>query len=144
AGNDFARAVREDPAVAGLLYLGTEHGIYISFDGGQRWQSLQLNLPDTQVPDIAVEKDDLVIATHGRAFYVLDGIAALRQFTPEAAAAFTHDKVHLFTPAAAIRSLRPARIDYALAAPAQHLTLTIIDSGGNKVASFSSSEGEKP
>ncbi len=137
--NDFARALREDPKRADLLYLGTEHGVYVSFDGGGNWQSLALNLPDTQVPDLVVEDDDLVIATHGRSFYVLDGISALRQFTPAVAG----EKVHLFAPATAIRPLRPARIDYFLAAPVQTLTLTILDAAGKTVASFSSAEGER-
>ena len=62
-----------------LLYLGTEHGIYVSFDDGAKWQSLRQNLPDTPVHDIAVEERDLVIATHGRGFYIMDNIAPLRQ-----------------------------------------------------------------
>ena len=66
-------AVREDPKRAGLLFAGTEHGIYVSFDNGAEWQSLRLNLPDTQVPDLLIEGDDLVIATHGRSFYILSG-----------------------------------------------------------------------
>src|SRR5207247_97036 len=66
APNDFARAIREDVKVAKLLYLGTEHGVYLSFDDGANWQSLRQNLPDTPVHDIAVEQRDLVIATHGR------------------------------------------------------------------------------
>ena len=81
-GDDYVHAVREDTKRPGLLYAGTEHGIYISFDDGGHWQSLSLNLPDTQVSDIAVADNDLVIATHGRAFYVLDDIAPLRQFSP--------------------------------------------------------------
>ena len=64
---------------AKLLYLGTEHGIYVSFDDGAKWQSLKQNLPDTPVHDIAVEERDLVIATHGRGFYVMDNISPLRQ-----------------------------------------------------------------
>ena len=69
---DFLQAVREDPLRAGLLYAGTEHSIYVSFDDGAHWRSLALNLPDTQIADILVEKYDLVIATHGRSFYVLE------------------------------------------------------------------------
>ena len=69
----FTRSARNRSA-PGLLYAGTEHGIYVSFDDGDHWQSLSLNLPDTQVPDLVVEDQDLVIATHGRSFYVLDGI----------------------------------------------------------------------
>ena len=132
--NDFAQAVREDTVRRGLLYLGTEHGAYYSFDDGDRWRSLQLNLPDTQVADIAVEKYDLVIATHGRSFYVLDGIDLLRQATPEVLSS----KVHLFTPEAVIRPLRPAVIDYYLAEPAAKAVLEILDSQGKVVRSFDS------
>jgi photosystem II stability/assembly factor-like uncharacterized protein len=137
--NDFARAIREDPKRQGLLYLGTEHGIYISFNDGAQWQSLSLNLPDTQVPDLTVVGDDLVIATHGRAFYVLDGIAALRQLTPRTLEA----NVHLFQPSAATRSLRPAYLDYFLKQALGKLTIEVLDSAGKIVRSFSSGAGEK-
>src|SRR5947207_13654140 len=80
------------PKRPGLLYAGTEHGIYVSFDNGDNWQSLSLNLPDTQVSDIVVEAHDLVIATHGRSFYVLDDIDVLRQLTPDVA----NPPVHLY------------------------------------------------
>src|SRR4029077_8480882 len=78
-GDDYVHAVREDTKRPGLLYAGAEHGIYISFDDGDHWQSLSLNLPDTQVSDIEVMPDDLVIATHGRSMWVLEDIAPLRQ-----------------------------------------------------------------
>ena len=80
ATDDFARVIREDPQRAKLLYLGTEHGIYVSFDDGAKWQSLKQGLPDTPVHDIKVEARDLVIATHGRGFYVMDNISPLRQW----------------------------------------------------------------
>ena len=83
APGDFARAIREDPKRMGLLYAGTEHGFYVSFDAGSNWQSLRLNLPVTPVHDIAVTESDVVIATHGRSFYVLDDVAVLRQLTPD-------------------------------------------------------------
>ena len=67
--DDFVHAVREDPGKRGLLFAGTEHGIYVSFDDGAEWQSLALNLPDTQVPDLVIEGNDLVIATHGRVLH---------------------------------------------------------------------------
>jgi len=76
---NFVNAVREDPKQKGLLYAGTEFGIYVSFDDGGYWQSLQLNLPVTSVRDLIVHGDDLVIATHGRSFWILDDIAPLRQ-----------------------------------------------------------------
>ena len=85
AADDFLRAVREDPQRPRLLYAGTEHGVYVSWNDGAAWQSLRLNLPDVQVADLVVERNDVVIATHGRSFYVLDDIAPLRQMTPEIA-----------------------------------------------------------
>ncbi len=132
--NDYAQAVREDTMRRGLLYLGTEHAIYYSFDDGDNWRSLSLNLPDTQVADIAVEKHDLVIATHGRSFYVLEGIDLLRQATPEVLSS----KVHLFRPEAVIRPMRLAVIDYYLAEPAAKAVLEILDSQGKMVRSFDS------
>ena len=86
APNHYVRAIREDTVRAKMLYLGTEHGIYVSFDDGANWQSLQLNLPDTSIQGIQVADRDLVIATHGRSFYVLDNVEPLRQFTPAIAA----------------------------------------------------------
>src|SRR5207248_5697977 len=80
APNDYVRAIREDTRRAKMLYLGTEHGIYVSFDDGAAWQSLRQNLPDTPVHDIKVEERDLVIATHGRSFYIMDNISPLRQW----------------------------------------------------------------
>ena len=77
----FVNVVREDPVRRGLLYAGTEKGIYVSFDDGAAWQSLQRNLPVTSIRDIAVHGDDLVVATHGRAFWVMDDITPLRQMS---------------------------------------------------------------
>jgi photosystem II stability/assembly factor-like uncharacterized protein len=137
--NDFVHAVREDPKRAGLLYAGTEHGVYVSFDDGGKWQSLSLNLPDTQVPDLVVEENDLVIATHGRSFYVLDDIGPLRQFAPQ----ITTAKLHLFQPGDAIRRLNYAVIDYILKAPAQSAVIEILDSGGKVIRTFASAaEGD--
>ena len=82
-GDDFPRVIREDTERAGLLFVGTEHGIYTSFNDGASWQSLRLELPVTPVHGIVVKDDDLVIGTHGRSFYVLDGIDVLRQLQPE-------------------------------------------------------------
>jgi photosystem II stability/assembly factor-like uncharacterized protein len=98
----FVNVVREDPVHPGLLYAGTEFGIYVSFDGGAHWQSLQQNLPATSVRDIDVHGDDLVIATHGRGFWIMDDITALRQM-----GAVRPGAVTLFKPAVAIR-VRPA------------------------------------
>ena len=77
----YTHAVREDPVRKNLLYAGTETGIYVSFDGGANWQSLQLNLPNTPIHDLIVKNDDLVVATHGRAFWILDDITPLRAAT---------------------------------------------------------------
>src|SRR6185312_5193160 len=76
---DFVNVVREDPKKQGLLYAGTEQHVYVSFDEGTNWQSLQLNLPVTSMRDIDVHGDDLVLATFGRAFWILDDVTALRQ-----------------------------------------------------------------
>lgn len=81
----LARVVREDPVRKGLLYAGTENAVYVSFDDGDHWQSLQLNLPTTDMRDLAVHGDDLVVATYGRALWVLDDISPLRQASAEVA-----------------------------------------------------------
>ena len=132
AAGDFVHAVREDPVRAGLLFAGTEHGIYVSFDDGAQWQSLRLNLPDVQVPDLLIEGNDLVIATHGRSFYVLDNLTPLRQLTP----GVSTEDVHLFGPPAAQRGASTARIDYYLAKPADQVTIDILDARGQLVRSF--------
>jgi hypothetical protein len=124
--NDFVHVVREDPVRAGLLYAGTEHGVYVSFDDGAAWQSLSLNLPDTQAPDLVVERHDLVIATHGRSFYVLDDIDLLRQLTPEVASA----SAYLFQPREAVRRVDPAVFDYSLKQPAASLSMEVVDPSG--------------
>src|SRR5204863_8555352 len=97
---DYVHAVREDTRRPGLLYAGTEHGIYVSFDNGDHWQSLSLNLPDTQVSDIVVEDHDVVIATHGRSMWALDNVAPIRQLTPDVARTAA---LHLFAPEEATR-----------------------------------------
>ena len=95
----WAHVVREDPVRKDLLYAGTEHGIFISFNGGQKWQSLQLNLPVTPVTDLQVHRNgDLVAATSGRAFWILDDLSPLRQ------ASENIETVHLFQPRAGIRT----------------------------------------
>ncbi len=128
--DDFARAIREDIARPGLLYLGTEHGIYVSFDNGAPWQSLRLDLPVTPVHGIVVEDNDLVIGTHGRSFYVLDGIGVLRQLTPELTAA----RMHLFQPSTVQRRVQPAAsIDYFLKDEAQKVTIEMLDAKGGLV-----------
>lgn len=149
----FVRAVREDPVRRGLLFAGTEHGIYVSFDDGAHWQSLQLNLPVSSVRDLIIHGDDLVVATHGRAIWSLDDITPLRQFDPEVA----NSAVYLFKPAIAYRVRRGggfglagggpvgknppvgAVIDYHLAsAPGSDITMEILDSNGKLVRRFTS------
>ncbi|HYD52540.1 MAG TPA: glycosyl hydrolase [Gemmatimonadaceae bacterium] len=94
APTEFTRAIREDDVRPGLLYVGTERGVWVSLDDGARWQRLQLNLPPVPVHDLAVKEGDLVAGTHGRSFWILDDLSVLRQASD---AAFAGD-AHLFTP----------------------------------------------
>jgi hypothetical protein len=130
--NDYISSVREDPVRKGLLYAGAEHGFYVSMDDGDRWQSLSLNLPDTQVSDIWVEGGDIAIATHGRAFWILDDVNPLRQYQ----AAATATDAYLFKPGDAIRAGGAANISYWLKKPAGKMTLDILDSKNQVVRSF--------
>jgi photosystem II stability/assembly factor-like uncharacterized protein len=153
---DFVNAVREDPAQRGLLYAATELGVYLSHDDGDHWQPLQINLPRTSVRDIDVHGNDVVVATHGRGFWVLDDVSPLRQMAQDGARA-----TRLFAPATAIR-VRPAgftgtplpkeepaadnppfgaRIDYLLdSASTAPVQLTIRDSAGHLVRRYSSDD----
>lgn len=131
--NDFVHAVREDPVRPYLLYAGTEHGVYVSFDNGLSWQAFSRNLPDVEVPDLVIKGNDLVIATHGRSAYIMDDISPLRQLSPEVVAA----NAYLFSPANAIRGLdNSVTVTYHLAAPAQKVTLDFLDASGKPVRSF--------
>ena len=78
AENDFTRVIREDPARRGLLYAGTETGVHVSFDDGAHWQPLQRNLPVVPIHDLVVKDSDLIAATHGRSFWILDDLTPLR------------------------------------------------------------------
>ncbi|TME88541.1 MAG: glycosyl hydrolase [Chloroflexi bacterium] len=98
-GDDFTRVIREDPAKKGLLYAGTETGAYVSFDDGGRWQRLGGNLPVVPIHDLVIKDDDLVLGTHGRAFWVLDDLQPLRQYGAQVARA----KAHLFAPKVTVR-----------------------------------------
>ena len=150
-------AVREDPKRRGLLYAGTETGIFVSFDDGDHWQSLQLNMPPTSVRDIAFHGSDLAVATHGRSFWVLDDVAPLREATAEMADV----PAHLFTPAPAVRvheretyviptdgvgdNPPDASIDYVLgAAGAANVRLDIVDAAGRTAFSTSSAATSSP
>jgi photosystem II stability/assembly factor-like uncharacterized protein len=153
----FLRAIREDSQVKGLLFAGTELGIYVSFDDGDHWQSLQLNLPVTSVRDLTIHGDDLVIATHGRSFWILDNVTPLRQVSEAVKAARS---AWLYHPAAAVRvdndtfvgtPLPPeeptaenppngAMMDYFLKSPAGTVRLEVFDAQQKLVRSFSSED----
>jgi photosystem II stability/assembly factor-like uncharacterized protein len=157
ADGDFVNVVREDPEKPGLLYAGTEKRVYVSFDGGANWQSLQQNLPVTSMRDIDVHGDDLVLATFGRGFWVLDDISALRQMDESTG----QSTATLFKPAVAYR-VRPggflstpfpkdepqasnppygALIDYYLKADVSTpVTLEVVDAQGQSARRFSSTD----
>ena len=131
--SDFARVIREDKKRKGLLFLGTENGIYVSFDDGAAWQSLRLDLPVTPVHGIEVKGDDVVIATHGRSFYIMDDISVLRQVTRTTSS----EPVVLFKPAGAVRSVsRGVSLDYFLKSAADKLTIEILDAQGAVIRTF--------
>ncbi len=150
----FVHAVREDPKRKGLLYAATEMGVYVSFNDGDNWLPLQLNLPVAPVHDLVVHDDDLVIATHGRSFWILDDLTPLRQISRDVA----QSAAYLFAPQTAMRvrsdvardtPLPPeepagenppagAILDYYLAQPAKEVTLEILDASGKLVRRISS------
>lgn len=130
----YVHAVREDPYRPGLLYAATQHGVYISYDDGANWQPLNPGLPDVPVSDLIVETNELVIATHGRAFWVLDNVAPLRQYRPE----LTASDLHLFTPPITVRSGPATVLSWWLKAPAKRALLEIVDSSGAVLRSFES------
>jgi photosystem II stability/assembly factor-like uncharacterized protein len=152
----FLHAVREDPQTKGLLFAGTERGVYVSWDDGDHWQSLQLNLPVVGVRDLAIHGDDLIVATYGRAFWVLDNIGPLRQLSEVK----SQTSPRFYRPAIAVRidndsfpepPLPPdeptadnppagAMIDYFLPAAAASVQLEIFDSQKNLVRKFSSED----
>ena len=121
----FVRVVREDPKHAGLLYAGTEHGVFASFDGGSSWSDLSFRLPRTPVTGLSVEERDLVVSTHGRSFWVLDDIETLRQVDADVAGS----DVHLFRPADAVRRSVPAVIDFRVSRPGRVLLDVLTDEG---------------
>jgi photosystem II stability/assembly factor-like uncharacterized protein len=148
--------VREDPERKGLLFAGTENSVWVSFDDGDHWQSLQLNLPHTSMRDLWIHDNDLIVATHGRSFWILDDITPLRETSDALGAAD-----HLFTPAPVYRVQRDtnpdtpippdepaaanppdgAIIDYYLASAASSaVTLEILDAHGQLVRKFSSDD----
>ncbi len=156
AADSFLRAIREDPEKKRLLFAGVETGVYVSFDDGDHWQPLQLNLPVASIRDLAIHADDLVVATHGRSFWILDNITPLRQ----AADAAQSTSFFLYHPASAVRidndsfpgtPLPPeeptaenpptgAMIDYFLKSSAHNLKLEIVDPQKGVVHAFSSDD----
>ena len=148
--------VREDPVRQGLLFAGTERAIYVSFNDGDSWQSLQLNLPATSMRDLVIHNDDIVVGTHGRSFWILDDVTPLRQLNEQIAAA----PAYLFKPGIAYRVRRNvntdtplppeepagknpphgAIIDYTLQSAAGPVKLQILDASGKIVRAFSSTD----
>jgi photosystem II stability/assembly factor-like uncharacterized protein len=153
---EFTRVVREDPERAGLLYAGTERGVWVSFDDGASWQSLRRNLPIVPVHDLAIKEGDLIAATHGRSFWILDDLSSLRQLTP----AVPRERAHLFKPRKVYRAsfgggggngaagdhptgANPpsgAVIYYWLAQPGQIVTMDFLDPQGKVIRSFTSQQ----
>ncbi len=132
--NDFARTIREDSQKRGLLYAGTEHGVYVSFNDGASWQSLRLNLPVTPVHGLVSEERDLVIGTHGRGFYILDDINVLRQVTGD----LTSAALHVFQPNNPQRGLNNnIAIDYYLGRDAEEVKVEFLDATGKVLRALS-------
>ncbi|HEY6823893.1 MAG TPA: hypothetical protein VI195_05595, partial [Steroidobacteraceae bacterium] len=153
----FVHAVREDTVKRELLYAATETGVFVSFDTGGHWQSLQLNLPRSPIHDLVVKDDDLVVATHGRSFWILTNVTPLREVASAAAAS----GVHLYKPAVAYRLYYPDQVDarppsgqnppagvmidyYLTAAPKGPLTIEIVDASGGVVRHLTSVKPEQP
>jgi hypothetical protein len=157
----YVQTVKEDPERRGLLFAGTERSVFVSFDDGDHWQPLQLNLPPASMRDLAVHGDDLIVATHGRGFWVLDDITALRQIDNDIA----HANAYLFQPAAAINTTpgsdngtpmprdeplaenppNGALIDYYLKSNVSGVvTLEILDPGGEVIRRYASDDKPTP
>ena len=146
-GNTFARTVREDPDRRGLLYAGTETGMFISFDDGEVWQEFQLNLPEVPVTDLEIRRQDLVVATQGRALWILDDLTPLHQITDGVAEA----DYHLYRPRDPYRSIARGyyaeggpgenppeglQVNYVLNAPVNDdtpMSMEVLDDGGRVV-----------
>ena len=130
----FVRCVREDPVREGLLFAGTELGVYCSRDDGAHWEPLQLDLPVVPVTDLVIKDQDLVIATQGRSFWILDDISPLRQWTRDV----EHEEVHLFEPAPVYRVGRDqVRVNYRLGAGVEGpVEIAFLDRAGKVVRSF--------
>lgn len=139
-GDDFVRAVREDPERAGLLYAASERTVYVSWDDGANWQSLTRNLPTVQVSDLVVAENDLVVSTHGRSFWVMYDIDLLRQMTPMVAEA----DIHLFDPADPVRGVDPGvQVFYNLKNDVDTLTLEFLDAEGNVIQTYTGTKEDR-
>jgi photosystem II stability/assembly factor-like uncharacterized protein len=157
--NQPVNAVRQDPVEPHLLYAATENGVYVSFDSGAEWESLQLDLPHTSVRDLIVHQNDVIVATHGRGFWILDDVEPLRELARAPVGA-----PHLFAPALTYRVRRStntdtplppeeptgenppdgAIVDYALAARARRVVISIYDGAGRLVRSYASDDPAPP
>ena len=129
--DDYVHSIREDITRKGLLYAGTEHGIWVSFNDGEKWQALQLNLPDVQVADVAVTEKDLVIGTHGRSIYVLDDIAPIREYADSVSSKL----VQLFKPYYAVRNIQNAVFQYTLK-DTSDITIEILNAQNKVIQTF--------
>lgn len=138
------RVVREDPDRAGLLYAGTEFGMFISFDNGASWKSFQLNMPNVPINEIKVYRKDLVIATQGRAFWIFDNLTPVQQMAAAAAPVAAPTTPRLFKPRDGYRTrtspetLGPTLDYYLPSAPQEHVTIEILDAKSQVVNTYSS------
>ncbi len=133
AGDDYVHVVREDTRRAGLLFAGTEHGLYVSLDNGGQWLPFNRNLPDVQVSDLVVKNDDLVIGTHGRSAWIMNNIGPLRQLD----AAVALKPFHLFTPTDPVRGRDGAlTLTYYLKSAAKSVKVDILDARGAVIRSY--------
>ena len=126
--DDFIHVVREDLIVPGLLYAGGEHGVWVSYDNGDNWSSLSLNMPDTQISDLIVTDKDIVVGTHGRSIYILDDISPIREMSE-----VDFNKPHLYDTYYAARRVQNAEIKYYLPNDVTSLNIRILDQKGNVV-----------
>ena len=126
--DDFLHVIREDLKIPGLLYAGGEHQVWVSYNDGESWESLSLNLPDTQISDLIVTEKDLVIGTHGRSIYILDDISPIREMIK-----MDPNKSYLYEAYSATRRVQNAEIKYYLPTIPDQLSLKIIDSQGRTV-----------
>ena len=126
--DDFIHVVREDLIVSGLLYAGGEHGVWVSYDNGDNWSSLSLNMPDTQISDLIVTDKDIVVGTHGRSIYILDDISPIREMSE-----VDFNKPHLYDTYYAARRVQNAEIKYYLPNDVTSLNIRILDQKGNVV-----------